>query len=165
MSSNHCKNIILITIINSILLVNKRTCGCVKLLLEERQMACKTNRIGLYFIEFGGHVNWYVKQTKFAFHLLYWLTMSIPRSLITGITGMVGSHLAEYLLKNTDFDIYGMCRWLSPQNNVEHLTQRVNEEDIVFYLYGNHRDYIYLQNLVEQVKPDFYNSYAISVTY
>jgi len=30
--------------------------------------------------------------------------------LITGITGMVGSHLADYLLKNTDWKIYGLAR-------------------------------------------------------
>jgi len=28
--------------------------------------------------------------------------------LITGITGMVGSHLADLLLKNTNWEIYGM---------------------------------------------------------
>ena len=30
--------------------------------------------------------------------------------LITGITGMVGSHLADYLLEKTDWEIHGMCR-------------------------------------------------------
>jgi len=80
--------------------------------------------------------------------------MSI-KSLITGITGMVGSHLADYLLQHTDWDVYGMCRWRSPQDNVKHLTQRVNEQDRVFYIYGDLRDYISLQNVVEQVKPDF----------
>ena len=34
---------------------------------------------------------------------------------------MVGSHLADYLLENTDWIIHGMCRWRSPQNNIEHL--------------------------------------------
>ena len=32
---------------------------------------------------------------------------------------MVGSHLAEYLLANTDWDIYGMIRWRSPLDNLE----------------------------------------------
>ncbi|MGN7614572.1 NAD-dependent epimerase/dehydratase family protein, partial [Magnetococcales bacterium HHB-1] len=36
--------------------------------------------------------------------------MSPPRALITGITGMVGSHLADHLLKNSDWDLHGMCR-------------------------------------------------------
>ena len=42
-------------------------------------------------------------------------------ALITGITGMVGSHLADFLLENTDWKIIGMCRWRSPMDNVEHL--------------------------------------------
>ena len=32
-------------------------------------------------------------------------------ALITGITGMVGSHLADYLLANTDWKVYGLARW------------------------------------------------------
>lgn len=28
------------------------------------------------------------------------------KALITGMTGMVGSHLADYLLRETDWDIY-----------------------------------------------------------
>ena len=77
--------------------------------------------------------------------------MSI-KSLITGITGMVGSHLADYLLEHTDWDVYGMCRWRSSQDNVEHLIARVNKKDRGFYLYGDLRDYISLQNVVEQAK-------------
>ena len=78
-----------------------------------------------------------------------------PKALITGITGMVGSHLADYLLDNTDWVIHGMCRWRSPQDNVEHLIPRVNKGDRVFYHYGDLRDYISLQNVIETVKPDY----------
>ncbi len=39
--------------------------------------------------------------------------------LITGITGFVGSHLAEYILnKNEGHVIFGLCRWRSPKNNL-----------------------------------------------
>ncbi len=68
---------------------------------------------------------------------------------------MVGSHLADYLLEHTDWDIHGMCRWRSPQDNVKHLIPRMNQKDRVFFLYGDLRDYISLQNVVEQVRPDF----------
>ena len=61
----------------------------------------------------------------------------MTRALITGITGMVGSHLADYLLANTDWDIYGMCRWRSPLDNVEHLLGRVNQKDRLFFLDGD----------------------------
>jgi len=43
------------------------------------------------------------------------------RALITGITGTVGSHLADYLLAHTDWEIYGLCCWRSPLDNIEHL--------------------------------------------
>jgi GDPmannose 4,6-dehydratase len=77
------------------------------------------------------------------------------RALITGITGMVGSHLADFLLENTDWDIYGMCRWRSPLDNVEHLLPRANKKDRVHFIYGDLCDYISLQNAVEESKPDY----------
>ena len=40
------------------------------------------------------------------------------RALITGITGMVGSHLLDYLLRKTDWEIHGMLRWRSPLDNI-----------------------------------------------
>ena len=52
-------------------------------------------------------------------------------ALITGFTGMVGSHLADYLLENTDWEIYGMCRWRSPIDNIRHLIPRINSNDRV----------------------------------
>jgi len=75
-------------------------------------------------------------------------------ALITGITGMVGSHLADYLLENTNWDICGMCRWRSPLDNVEHLLDRANRKDRVHFIYGDLCDYISLQNAVEESKPD-----------
>lgn len=77
------------------------------------------------------------------------------RALITGITGMVGSHLADFLLENTDWDIYGMCRWRSPLDNVEHLLDRANRKDRVYFINGDLCDYISLQNTVEESSPDF----------
>lgn len=41
------------------------------------------------------------------------------RILITGITGFVGSHLADYILSlEENHEIYGMCRWRSPKDNL-----------------------------------------------
>ena len=77
------------------------------------------------------------------------------KALITGITGMVGSHLADFLLENTDWDIYGMCRWRSPMDNIEHLINRANNKDRVFFIDGDLCDYISLQNAVEESRPDF----------
>ena len=81
--------------------------------------------------------------------------MKKKTALITGITGMVGSHLADYLLKNTDWDIYGMCRWRSPFDNIKHLISRVEKKDRLELIYGDLNDYISLQNVVETSKPNY----------
>jgi GDPmannose 4,6-dehydratase len=76
-------------------------------------------------------------------------------ALVTGITGMVGSHLADYLLENTDWEIFGMCRWRSPMDNVAHLLERANRKDRVFFVYGDLADHASLQNVVEQSRPAY----------
>lgn len=43
------------------------------------------------------------------------------RVLITGVTGMAGSHLAEYLLTMEDMEVYGTCRWRSRMDNLDDL--------------------------------------------
>lgn len=79
----------------------------------------------------------------------------MKKALITGITGMVGSHLADYLLENTDWDVYGVCRWRSPLDNVEHLLDRVNKKERVYFQYADLNDQTSLITVVNEVKPDF----------
>ena len=44
------------------------------------------------------------------------------RVLITGITGFVGSHMADYLLENVpDIQIFASRRWRSKEDNIKHL--------------------------------------------
>jgi len=81
--------------------------------------------------------------------------MKRKNTLITGITGMVGSHLADFLLENTDWDIYGMCRWRSPLDNVEHLIERANRKDRLYFIDGDLNDYVSLQNAIEESRPDY----------
>ena len=77
------------------------------------------------------------------------------RALITGITGMVGSHLTDYLLEHTDWEIYGLCRWRSPLDNLAHLLPRINANDRVHLLYGDLRDYLSIHEAVKKAKPDY----------
>lgn len=79
----------------------------------------------------------------------------VKRVLITGITGMVGSHLADYLLEHTDWNIYGMCRWRSPLDNVDHLLDRANKKDRVEFIYGDLNDFASLLHVLEISKPDY----------
>ena len=45
------------------------------------------------------------------------------RALVTGISGFVGSHLAEYLLEHTDWQVIGTV--YGPEDNIEHLRDRL----------------------------------------
>jgi GDP-mannose 4,6-dehydratase len=48
------------------------------------------------------------------------------RIFITGITGFVGSHLAEYLLGLQEHhEVFGLCRWRSPKANLEKIWDKV----------------------------------------
>jgi len=45
--------------------------------------------------------------------------------LITGITGFVGSHLADYIINFVDhISVYGLVRWRSPLDNISHLVSK-----------------------------------------
>lgn len=79
----------------------------------------------------------------------------MTKALITGITGMVGSHLADFLLAQTDWDVYGVCRWRSPLDNVEHLLDRANRRDRLYFEYADLNDQMSLVRVVREVKPDY----------
>lgn len=76
-------------------------------------------------------------------------------ALITGITGMVGSHMADFLLEHTDWDVYGMCRWRSPLENISHLVPDINEGKRVNLLYAELKDQNSINEAIKRAKPDF----------
>ncbi len=77
------------------------------------------------------------------------------KAFITGFTGMVGSHLADFLLANTDWEIHGMLRWRSPLDNISHLLGRINCGDRVFLHYADMNDFGSLQHVLSDVQPDY----------
>lgn len=68
---------------------------------------------------------------------------------------MVGSHLADYLLAHTDWDVHGLVRWRSSLENFRHLVPRINGGDRVFLHYGDLADPWSLLSCVEKAQPDF----------
>ena len=76
-------------------------------------------------------------------------------ALITGITGMVGSHLADYLLESTDWEIYGLVRWNDKMDNIEHLMQKINQKDRIHLIYGDINDLSSLLVAFSSTKPDY----------
>jgi GDP-mannose 4,6-dehydratase len=71
------------------------------------------------------------------------------RILITGITGMVGSHLAEYVLTyQPGVEVHGLVRWRSPLDNVRGIQGRVTLHEAEL------RDLHSLVRLLETVRPE-----------
>jgi nucleoside-diphosphate-sugar epimerase len=70
------------------------------------------------------------------------------RILITGITGFVGSHMAEYALAH-GAEVFGSYRWRSKTENIDHLRSRITliESDL--------RDLSSVRGLVESSSPDW----------
>ena len=70
------------------------------------------------------------------------------RILITGITGFVGSHLAEYLLSMKNIEVYGIERWRSKTENIDHIKDKVK------LIECDMRDYSSVDKAIKQVKPE-----------
>ena len=68
---------------------------------------------------------------------------------------MVGSHLVEFLLDRTDWEIVGLCRWRSPLDNLSNVAGRINAGDRVSLLYGDLRDTLSIQAVVAKTRPDY----------
>ena len=75
--------------------------------------------------------------------------------VITGITGMVGSHLADFLLEETDWVIYGLVRWNDKMDNIEHLMDKINNKDRIELVYGDINDLSSLLSVFSKTKPDY----------
>jgi len=71
------------------------------------------------------------------------------RVLITGITGFVGSHLAEFALARGDVEVFGTVRWRSRMENIEHILDRIHLVDCDL------RDAAAVRNTLNEVRPDY----------
>lgn len=73
----------------------------------------------------------------------------IKKVLITGITGFVGSHLAEYILQNhPDAVVLGLVRWRSPKENITKILNKIT------LCYGDLQDLPSLQTIIKEHAPD-----------
>lgn len=71
------------------------------------------------------------------------------RVLITGITGFVGSHLADYILAEfPDVQILGLVRWRSSKENIQHILDRIK------LCLGDLLDTVSLKIILGEHKPD-----------
>ncbi|OGW14055.1 MAG: GDP-mannose 4,6-dehydratase [Nitrospinae bacterium RIFCSPLOWO2_12_FULL_45_22] len=72
----------------------------------------------------------------------------MQRVLITGITGFAGSHLAEYLLTMPDIELYGIRRWRSRTEFIDHISNNIKT------LECDLRDQTSVTNIIREIKPD-----------
>src|SRR5947209_6445826 len=70
------------------------------------------------------------------------------RVLITGITGFVGSHMAEYALSK-GAEVFGSNRWRSKTENIDHLRSKVS------FIESDLRDLSSVRALLETSQPDY----------
>ena len=79
----------------------------------------------------------------------------MPKALITGVTGMVGSHLLDHLIENTDWEIAGTIRWRSSKSNIQHHFNRSYFNSRIKLIEADLLDYQSLVNAVEKSQPNF----------
>ena len=72
----------------------------------------------------------------------------MTRALITGITGFVGSHLADFLL-DKGVEVYGVARWRSKMDNIVHIKDKLRLVD------ADMRDGHSLSEAVGSSAPDY----------
>jgi len=71
----------------------------------------------------------------------------LMRALITGVTGFVGSHMAEFLL-NKGVEVHGAKRWRSPMDNIKHIRNEITLEECEL------RDFASINRVISKVRPD-----------
>jgi len=71
------------------------------------------------------------------------------RVLVTGVTGFAGSHLVDFMLTRGDCEIFGIQRWRSRTENIEHFADRITlmECDL--------RDASSTRDTIERIKPEW----------
>lgn len=91
------------------------------------------------------------------------MLMNKKKILITGITGFVGSHLADFLLENTNYEIFGLKRVNSSLKNIEEILEKItlidgdltDETSLIKLLKLSKPDYIYHLGALSWVKPSW----------
>ena len=73
--------------------------------------------------------------------------------IVTGVTGQDGSHMVDFLLKNTNHRIYGTARRLSVKNheNIQHLESEPRFSLLDLDLNDAHS----IRDCIIDLQPDF----------
>lgn len=79
-------------------------------------------------------------------------------AFVTGVTGQDGSHMVDYLLRETNLSVIGGARRLSVENhlNLKHLENEPRFQLVNFDLTDSHSIY----KIIEYAKPDYFINFA-----
>lgn len=80
--------------------------------------------------------------------------MTIQTALITGASGMVGSHLIDFLLENTSWNIHALIRWRSPLDNLKDAISS-NRSNRIKFIYADIRDQHAIETQIKESSFDF----------
>lgn len=77
--------------------------------------------------------------------------------IVTGVTGQDGSHMVDYLLANTDYEVFGCVRRLSVYNhkNLSHINN--NRFHLINF---DLTDCYSISRIIEKLKPDYFINLA-----
>lgn len=78
--------------------------------------------------------------------------------IVTGVTGQDGSYMVDYLLENTDHQIYGMVR-RSAKPDYSNIQDALKNPRFQFVT-GDLADSNSLENLVREIQPDYFINFA-----
>ena len=82
----------------------------------------------------------------------------MKKVIITGVTGQDGSYMADYLLENTDCEVYGMIRRTS-KPNYSNLTKAIKNPRFKLVT-GDLSDANSLETFVREILPDYFINFA-----
>jgi GDPmannose 4,6-dehydratase len=77
---------------------------------------------------------------------------------ITGVTGQDGSHMVDFLLKNTDYIIFGGVRRLSVSNHTNINQTKLNNR--FFLVNFDLTDSHIISKVIEKLQPDYFINFA-----
>lgn len=72
----------------------------------------------------------------------------MTKVLITGITGFVGSYLAEFILKKKDIKVFGIKRWRSKLDRISHIKDRIVLKEC------DMKDASSVREILDEIKPN-----------
>jgi len=78
--------------------------------------------------------------------------------LVTGVLGQDGANMVEYLLKNTDYDIFGIIRRSSNPNFIN--CQSFINDSRFKLIYGDLSDSVSIDSIVQDIKPDYFINFG-----